>query len=136
MLDQLHVFDGRDLGRTLREHLTAWSGRTGVGLEIWALPTRDVPAARAKAVYAIIAEAVANVEAHSGARTVSVAVTSGDTALSFTVRDDGRGFAPEHRTGGRGLARMKAHAAALGGDLRVGTAPGRGTTISGVVPLR
>jgi signal transduction histidine kinase len=90
----------------------------------------------------VMREALDNVERHSGARTVSIAVTAGSGGLRVTVSDDGRGFhsAPARRTKGRaagqGIARMRAAFAEVGGSLSVNSVPGEGTTVTGVVPRR
>ncbi|MGC5011224.1 sensor histidine kinase [Streptosporangium sp. DT93] len=124
----------RTLAQALEEHLTAWSERTGIAVEIWALPGRDVPAAFAEVVLAVLEEALANVELHSRARVVSVAVTHGSGGLRMTVSDDGVGFFGEAR--GRGVAAMRDRFRRLGGSLGVNGSPGEGTTVTGVLPHR
>jgi signal transduction histidine kinase len=115
----------------LEDHFAEWSERTGIAVEVWALPKRDVPARVAQSVYATVREALSNVERHSQARTVSIALTMGRGGLRLTVSDDGRGFPPE--TTGRGLVAMKAYFAEIGGTLTINGVPGEGTTVSGVV---
>jgi signal transduction histidine kinase len=115
----------------LEDHFAEWSERTGIAVEVWALPKRDVPVRVAQSVYATVREALANVERHSGARTVSIALTLGNSGLRLTVSDDGRGFPAE--TTGRGLVAMKAYFAEFGGTLTINTVAGEGTTISGVI---
>ncbi|MFC5821438.1 ATP-binding protein [Nonomuraea harbinensis] len=79
-----------------------------------------------------LAEALDNVEKHSGATTVSIAVTVGRGGVRMTVSDHGKGF--ELSRAGRGVARMRAALAEAGGSLSVNSVPGEGTTVSGVVP--
>jgi signal transduction histidine kinase len=52
----------------------------------------------------------------------------------MTISDHGRGFAPGRN--GRGLARMRAAFAEIGGTLTVRSVEGEGTTVTGVVPKR
>jgi signal transduction histidine kinase len=125
---------GSGLARALEDYLADWSERTGVVVEIWALPKTDVPAQVADAVLATVADAVDNVERHSGAEQVSVALTVSGSGLRLTVSDDGRGMAPGAT--GHGLARMRANFAALGGSLSVNGVPGGGTTVSGALPAK
>ena len=100
----------------------------------------DLPDAASVAVYRIAQEALSNVMRHAGARTVRVQVArAADAALSLQVRDDGVGMAALQtqaqaqatRPGARGLGLLGAaeRAAALGGTLRVDSAPGQGTTL-------
>ncbi|WP_043636341.1 sensor histidine kinase [Nonomuraea candida] len=76
--------------------------------------------------------ALVNTERHSGAQTVSIAVTLGRGGLRMTVSDDGRGFAPGGP--GSGIVRMRAAFAEIGGALTVRSVEGAGTTVTGVVP--
>jgi signal transduction histidine kinase len=56
-------------------------------------------------------------------------------ALTFTVGDDGRGFDRVATPMGTGVQGMADRLAALGGTLRVTSAPGHGTQVTGRVPV-
>jgi signal transduction histidine kinase len=58
-----------------------------------------------------------------------------DTTLRFTVSDDGTGYAIRCAPMGSGLRNMADRLAALNGRLEILAAPGRGTTISGHLPV-
>jgi signal transduction histidine kinase len=58
-----------------------------------------------------------------------------DGLLRFTVTDDGRGFDPGTTMTGTGLQGMRDRMAAVGGELRVVSAPGEGTEITGEIPV-
>ncbi|WP_113699445.1 sensor histidine kinase [Nonomuraea lactucae] len=118
----------------LANELERWSERTGIRVETWALPAADVPDCVARAVLAVLGEALANVERHSGARTVSIAVTGGSGGWRMTVSDNGQGF-DQSRTG-PGLDRMRAAFAEVGGRLSVNSMLGGGTTITAMAPKR
>ncbi|MER5325127.1 sensor histidine kinase [Streptosporangium roseum] len=122
----------RSLAQALEEHLTEWAERTGTVVEIWALPGGDVPPRAARAVLATLGEALSNVERHSRANIVSVAVTLGGGGLRMTVSDDGVGFSGP--AAGRGIAAMRAHFADLGGTLTVNGVVGGGTTVTAAAP--
>jgi signal transduction histidine kinase len=88
------------------------------------------------AVYYCCLEAIQNATKHSGRDVrISVALAEQDGHLSFRIADDGPGFV-EGEVRGLGLQNMEDRLGALGGRLTITTAPGRGTTISGDVPLR
>jgi len=53
---------------------------------------------------------------------------------ALQVEDDGKGFDASATSMGTGVQGMADRLAALGGDVRVGSAPGRGTVVSGGVP--
>jgi signal transduction histidine kinase len=56
-------------------------------------------------------------------------------SLSFTVADDGGGFDPDCANDGHGLTNLADRVDALGGHLELKSAPGRGTTIEGRIPI-
>jgi signal transduction histidine kinase len=58
-----------------------------------------------------------------------------DGALEFRVADQGTGFDPAVRSAGNGLTNLRDRLGALGGHAEVESAPGRGTTVSGQIPL-
>ena len=63
-------------------------------------------------------------------------VREDEGALLFEVADDGAGFAmASGAQRGHGFVNMADRVGAFGGSLRVDSAPGRGTTIAGRVPL-
>jgi signal transduction histidine kinase len=127
---------GQSLAEALESHLAEWSERTGINVEVWALPATDVPSRIAAGVLTAVREALDNVEKHSGARVVSVAVTAGKRGLRMTVSDHGQGFAAGSGGTGRGICRMRAAFAEIGGTLSVNSVRGEGTTVTGVVPKR
>ena len=56
-------------------------------------------------------------------------------ALHLSVKDDGAGFADKNgKSGHYGLIGMKERASHIGADLDLASAPGRGTTVSVVLP--
>lgn len=117
-----------DVADLLRE----WSERTGTAVETWALPKEELPRHVAEAVRVVLREALSNVERYSGARIVSVAVTSGPRGLRLTVSDDGTGF--DGPAAGPGTNAMRAAFTALGGGLTVNGVRGAGTTVTGALP--
>ena len=79
-------------------------------------------------------EALQNVAKHAGrAATAVVALRTTTDRLVLSVRDDGVGF--DLRAGsGSGLVNLSDRLAAVGGELRVLSAPGRGTEVICAVP--
>jgi signal transduction histidine kinase len=79
-------------------------------------------------------EAVRNVTTHARASSVRIAVAADDERASISVRDDGVGFDPTRRDalvaeGHLGLAMLEDLARERGGELRIETSPGAGTTL-------
>jgi signal transduction histidine kinase len=92
------------------------------------------------AVYFCCLEALQNAVKHARASRVDVHLEVRDGALTFTVSDDGHGFVPpvaSTATGtGAGMQNMRDRLEAIAGALAVTSAPGAGTRVSGVVPIR
>lgn len=88
---------------------------------------RRAPAAVEAAAYFSIAEALTNVQRHSGATCVDVLATSTEHALVVEVRDDGRGGADEQA--GSGLAGIRRRVHAFEGQLDVVSPVGGPTTV-------
>jgi signal transduction histidine kinase len=91
---------------------------------------------RDAALYRIAQEALNNALRHSGAPEVRVWVCVAAERVTLVVSEDGRGFVPELSASGLGLASMRERAAAAGGSLEISSAPGNGTSVRLVVPVR
>ena len=87
------------------------------------------------AVYYCCLEAMQNATKH-GQREVSVSVALAEEngQLTFRIVDDGPGF-DVGEVRGIGLQNMEDRLGALGGRLTITSAPGRGTSVSGTVPV-
>ena len=85
-------------------------------------------------VYFCTLEALNNIAKYANATRVTVRLANGDGNLRFAVEDDGAGFDPSVTGYGTGLQGMADRLAAVGGELSVTSAPGRGTTIEGRLP--
>jgi signal transduction histidine kinase len=87
------------------------------------------------AVYFCVLEALQNAAKYAQARQARVTLGHNGRALTFTVGDDGRGFDQATTPMGTGVQGMSDRLAALGGTLRVTSAPGHGTQVTGRVPV-
>jgi signal transduction histidine kinase len=87
------------------------------------------------AVYFCTLEALQNVAKYARASRATVALSCPASHLEFTVTDDGAGFDTANARHGTGLQGMADRLAAAGGTLRISSAPGLGTTVSGRLPV-
>jgi signal transduction histidine kinase len=87
-------------------------------------------------LYRIIEEALANVRMHSGAKEVRIVLQpDSDGVLSVVIGDDGRGVdTDENRRVGLGTVGMRERALLLGGQLRIDSRMGDGTTVRALFP--
>jgi signal transduction histidine kinase len=86
-------------------------------------------------VYFSCLEALQNVAKYAEATAASVTLRSRDGHLEFEVTDDGRGFDQAATSYGTGLQGIVDRAAATGGTVEVRSAPGRGTSLTGRIPV-
>jgi signal transduction histidine kinase len=90
------------------------------------------PASIEAALYFCCSEALQNAAKHGGPdTTVTITAHADDRTLTLTISDTGRGFDPA--TPGTGLTNMTDRLSAIGGNLVIDTAPGRGTRITAIV---
>ena len=87
------------------------------------------------AVYFCVLEALQNVGKYANASQVTVRLHEEERKLVFQVRDDGVGFDPKAAGPGTGIRGRADRLEAVGGELELDSAPGRGTTIGGRVPV-
>lgn len=87
------------------------------------------------AVYFCALQALNNVAKHAGATRAEVRLAQADGELTFEVSDDGDGFDPAQTSRGTDLQAMADRLDAIGGTLEVHSQPGKGTQITGRVPV-
>jgi signal transduction histidine kinase len=83
------------------------------------------------AVYFSVLEALQNVQKYAGASAAVVRLRENEDRLEFSVEDDGRGFDVATVPRGSGLTNMEDRLDALGGELRVESSIGKGTSLQG-----
>ncbi|MBI3346381.1 MAG: hypothetical protein HY020_04115 [Burkholderiales bacterium] len=117
------------LESALADFLYRWRpllGEAGVALR-WHIdvvePVSSLSARATLQLLRLLQEAFTNVVKHAGARSVAVDVVTTVDLLTVTVADDGHGFEPGASDAsdrpGRGIANMRARAAALHGRLTI-----------------
>jgi signal transduction histidine kinase len=91
------------------------------------------------AAYRIVQEALTNARRHAPGAAVDVEMDFADDMLHLRVRDNGPGPAlalPGQFPAGHGLLGMRERAAAVGGQLTTGPAPGGGFLVRATLPIK
>jgi signal transduction histidine kinase len=126
----------RQLDRAIRELTADFEAKSGVTTVVEVDPQVAAElTARAGDVIQLTREALSNVGRHSGAATCRVGLRREGGVAVLEIDDDGAGFAEEEIAPGNGLRNMRERAEALGGETRVSSEPGAGTTVSIRIPL-
>jgi signal transduction histidine kinase len=115
----------------LDELCRVYRDRLGIAVEADLEPIELDPAAE-PAVLRVVQEALANAVKHARPSRVVLRVRdAGDGRAVLSVSDDGAGFDPARAAErhGMGLDLMRERVAELGGELRVESVPGEGTTV-------
>ena len=87
------------------------------------------------AFYRIVQEQLNNILKHAEATRVSIVLRQSDDGLFLSIRDDGKGFDPAAKAPGIGLENIRRRAAALNGELKIFSAPGKGCELLLQVPF-
>ncbi|MET0309996.1 MAG: ATP-binding protein [Sphingomonas sp.] len=126
-----------------RERMWVRLARSGIAFD-WrcqlASPAPRLEAPRLLSLYRLLQEGIANTLRHGQATRIALMAEPADgDRLLVTLSDNGVGFDPAEARGspgeGRGLANMHRRATQMGGDLRIESAPGRGTRLALAVPI-
>jgi two-component system sensor histidine kinase UhpB len=129
------ILDDYGLLAAIRGYCEKYTLRTGIAAEVKAddISLRLSPDVEIS-LFRIAQEGLTNAAKHSQARQVIITVKKTAGNIRMTIADDGRGFEIASREDSRneptwGLLTMRERATAIGGLMRVDSAPGKGTTI-------
>lgn len=92
-------------------------------------------------LYRIVQEAVTNILKHSAATEAAVVVKKQPTAVSISIRDNGKGFDPARPSAqmhdfGYGLSGIGERVRILKGTLAIESQPGTGTSLTAEIPFK
>jgi len=120
------------LGNFAQEYLVSINIRCRLEVPLH-LPHWPITAEMRHNVFLAFKEALHNTVKHSGAREVSIFLTTEAAGFTLIIRDDGTGFDPDavpERPGrGNGLKNLHQRLEKLGGRCEVNSTPGSGTEI-------
>jgi len=111
--------------------------RTGIQSS-YRLLTRDAFAPDVStALFRILQESLTNIARHAQATRAEVVLQKQRGRLVLWIRDNGRGFdqVDSSLSKSLGLVGMRERAAILGGQVKISSAPGKGTTVAVWIPI-
>ena len=132
------VLDELGLAIALRDLVEEFSQRTKIECEFSVHPADlSVDNALATPLYRMVQESLTNVARHAQATEVIVSLYRDSTGrITLDVNDNGKGFSSVDQSARKsfGLIGMRERAAILGGEMKIHSRPGAGTSIEIVVP--
>jgi len=133
------VLDDLGLAAAIEWQASEFTSRNGVLCQV-SVPPVDLhlDGDRATATFRIFQECLTNVIRHAQAKTVRVALCEENENIVLVVEDDGIGFSEPNLSdslGSLGLLGMKERAQFCGGEVRISSSPGNGTTVTVRVPV-
>lgn len=128
------MLDDFGLGPTLARYLDQFQESTGIAVDFRIGEVGDLPDDVELALYRVGQECMENVRKHSGASSARLRLEREEGQVTLSISDSGRGIANESGRG-IGLAGMRERIEAVGGVMRVESAPGTGVRIVARVPL-
>jgi signal transduction histidine kinase len=131
------VLDHLGLVPAIRWEASLFSKRTGIRCHVRARPSSfDLDEAHVTALYRILLAALDNIARHAAAGTTWIYLTRQRALTLMEIRDNGRGITEEQVNNPRtmGLLAMRERALALGGDVRISGARGRGSRVLVMLP--
>lgn len=135
-IDMGHIFEGRELARVLRSHMTTFTTITSVPAEMAQSGTEPPLTTETRTrLFSIAHNALTNAFRHARASRVDVRLDFESDRIRLSVADDGVGLPDGYAERGYGFRRMHEDADAMGGELTIGPGGGqRGTTVTCTVP--
>ena len=135
-IDEGHLFEGRELGWTLRSHTETFETVSSLRAEM--VQTGDEPPLSVETrsrLFSIAHNALTNAFLHAQASRVEVRLDFEEDGLRLSVTDDGIGLPDDYADRGRGFRGMREDARRLGGSLIVESGGcGVGTTVLATAP--
>lgn len=136
------ALDDLGLAPTLRRFTEAVKEEAGINVDLVVLGKEQrLQGVVEVTVFRLVQEAVNNARKHAKASRISVRLEFTDHQINMQVEDDGIGFDLEtareraKNADNYGLMSMGERVDLLGGELRIISVPGKGTTVSACIPL-
>ena len=125
------VLDDLGLAAAVEWLVQGFSSRTGIKCELAMGSDVELGEPYATAFFRVLQESLTNIAKHAQAKQVEVTLERDGDEVALHVHDDGLGFAAgaPRRAGSFGIMGLRERAALLGGDMRIDSTPGQGTTV-------
>ena len=119
-IDIAGIYEGRELGRALRSHVSSFTNVTSVAADMTETGVEPSLSVEVKSsLFSIGHNALTNAFRHAEASRVSIGLEFGERDICLRVSDDGIGLPDDYAERGHGFANMRTAAERMGGRLSV-----------------
>jgi NarL family two-component system sensor histidine kinase YdfH len=130
VINDLRQPEPLELAEAIRLEAYRFTNTTSIPCEIYTTFTEPTSETIREAIIRSIAEAFNNIANHAEATQVSLEGTNKDKTLIISIKDNGKGFDPEHIPAGHyGILGIRERTTLAGGQFEIESSPGQGTTI-------
>ena len=126
----------KGLANSLRDYVFDWEARTDIQVKLLIEKEKRLTLDMEQAIYRAIQEALSNIARHSKATSVKISLDFHEQEIAAEICDNGCGFDPKTRLSGMGLRTIRERIEALGGNVKIESAPEHGTCLSLNAPIK
>lgn len=130
------VLDLLGLNLAIKQLCIDFSEQTGLIISYAGIETPSLGEGLAISIYRIVQEALTNIIKHTTAKHAWVRLSSTQTMIKLSVRDDGQGFDPETIHKGIGLESMRERSNLLNGRMHIKSSPGNPALLEFSFPIQ
>lgn len=131
------ILDDFGLNVTLQWHCSEFHNMNGIECIFEStLDDRELPGNVKTELFRIAQESLNNVWRHANASYVNVTLLEEGERICLSVRDNGRGFETSEKRNTLGLVGLRERALSMGGELKIKSEPGKGTTVIAYIPKK
>ncbi|WP_461168427.1 PAS domain-containing sensor histidine kinase [Uliginosibacterium sediminicola] len=125
------MLDDLGLAAAVEWVIQEFTDRSDAVCDVQIVGSLDFGDPHATAVFRVLQESLTNIAKHAQASKVSVLIESGGEQIHLRVQDDGSGFSLQspRKRNSHGLLGVRERGYLLGGESRITSAPGEGTTV-------
>jgi signal transduction histidine kinase len=130
------MLDDSGLVPALRWQVREFSKHAGIPVELQIDgPLESLPDSVNTCIYRVVQETLTNCARHAVASNIRVVLHANGDRIFLAVQDDGIGFDRSPNAAGLGIIGMEERVRDLGGDIRITSAPQRGTLLVAEIPI-
>jgi signal transduction histidine kinase len=123
------ALEGKNLVGALQDFTRQWTNQTWINAQVSVEGACALAPEVEEALFRIAQEALSNVARHSNASAVQVQLRCEQERVELVISDNGHGFEVAKARRSIGLLSMRERIQALGGDIQIESAAGKGTSL-------